>query len=472
MDRTETKTSNIIVMPILANSYADYGLAMYSYYCAFTLRDEGKVVAHEIGHTLGQVMDEYNSYYNWGFPNSSDTNDPETIKWKTLLGFRYTTIFKAANAVNHYTPSSGCLMRYLNWQYCEVCKLSIARRLNNSSFTQSPRNLYVAIPDVTTEHSITPERSEYNDSRINEQNIEKANGHELEFRTIIQNFENKDKPIEMKLKITGADGTVKCEATETVTVPAQSNPDNLDVGLASCSVKIPKEKVTGLTAGDKIEGQVIDKETGEVLATDKTETQTWKNVNISYKIVGEDGDTSKAVDMPLANTAQVPVPQGTNYQIQAPKAVHGYTFVSSSQSGSVTVTDDVNLTYYYKKSAEQPVEPPVEEKEPVITATDRTVEYGSTFNPLEGVSATDGNGQTIELKQGENLQIDSKVDTNTPGTYDVTYTLTHNGKTVTKKITVTVTAKPVDPVDPPVTPEDKAEAWKKTHQQILNKTKV
>lgn len=50
--------------------------------------------------------------------------------------------------------------------------------------------------------------------------------------------------------------------------------------------------------------------------------------------------------------------------------------------------------------------------------------------------------------------------------------MTHNGKTVTKKITVTVTAKPVDPVDPPVTPEDKAEDWKKTHQQILNKTKV
>ncbi|EUJ32194.1 immunoglobulin-like domain-containing protein, partial [Listeria cornellensis] len=75
---------------------------------------------------------------------------------------------------------------------------------------------------------------------------------------------------------------------------------------------------------------------------------------------------------------------------------------------------------------------------PVITASDISLKKGSTFDPLDGVSATDtedGN-VTSQVKVTAN-----NVDTSKVGTYHVTYSVTDSdGNTTTKTITVTVTS--------------------------------
>ena len=83
-----------------------------------------------------------------------------------------------------------------------------------------------------------------------------------------------------------------------------------------------------------------------------------------------------------------------------------------------------------------------EEKEnslPIINASDKTIELGSKFNPLDGVSASDeeDGDLTSKIKVVEN-----KVDVNSIGKYSVSFEITDSGgKSITKSINVTVEAK-------------------------------
>ena len=88
------------------------------------------------------------------------------------------------------------------------------------------------------------------------------------------------------------------------------------------------------------------------------------------------------------------------------------------------------------------------DENPVITATDKTIKVNDTFDPKQGVTATD--------KEDGDLTSSIKVTTNNvdvtkAGTYSVTYEVTDSGKNkVTKTITVTVEAveEPNEPEEP------------------------
>ena len=73
---------------------------------------------------------------------------------------------------------------------------------------------------------------------------------------------------------------------------------------------------------------------------------------------------------------------------------------------------------------------------PVITASNQTIIVGDTFNPLEGVTASDNEDGNIT----KNITVTSNtVNINKAGTYEVVYSVTDSfGETVTKKIQVTV----------------------------------
>ncbi|SHI01227.1 conserved repeat domain-containing protein/fimbrial isopeptide formation D2 domain-containing protein [Clostridium collagenovorans DSM 3089] len=73
---------------------------------------------------------------------------------------------------------------------------------------------------------------------------------------------------------------------------------------------------------------------------------------------------------------------------------------------------------------------------PTINASNQCIHTGSTFNPLDGVTATDCKGNDLTSKI---IVTFNNVDTTKPGVYSVTYSVTDSkGQTTTKTISVKV----------------------------------
>ncbi len=79
---------------------------------------------------------------------------------------------------------------------------------------------------------------------------------------------------------------------------------------------------------------------------------------------------------------------------------------------------------------------------PVINGVDdKSINPDSSFDPMEGVTATDIEDGDFTSDQ---IKVTGSVDTSTPGTYELTYSVTdRSGNTTTVTRTITVTEPPV-----------------------------
>ena len=352
---------------ILSNADGSYGASINSLFSFSANSDEnsnGTAMAHEIAHSIGGLGDEYERYTNK--PNTSDTTDPDTIKWSKLLGFRGVGVTMAGTETA-FAPSRECMMRWLGQPFCEVCKMELARKLNNTDYVSQPVPLYVADPEITIPHSKTGTLDKDSEKyRISKKNITKANQQDLEFRTVVQNMVNQEQHLKIRLRIVAADGaTVKYEKEQDYTIPALSNYYDPDAARESLSVVIPD--VTGLVKGDTLDGEIIDTDTGKVLATDKTAEQSWSTVNLHYELKKQDGTTET---VPRTAVSTVYVPKNSTYSLRNP-ALSGYTFAGSSEdTDEIKVTEDSkDITYYYEEKKNSPEETEAPTATPTATPT-------------------------------------------------------------------------------------------------------
>ena len=340
---------------ILSNTNGDFGASINSLFSFSTNSEDnssGTAMTHEVSHSIGGLGDEYERYTNK--PNTSATSDADSIKWSKLLGFRGIGITMAGTETA-FAPSRECMMRWAGQPFCEVCKMELARKLNNTDYVSCPQKLYVADPEISTPHSRTGTLDRDSEKyRISEKNITKANEKDLEFRTVVQNMVNQEQHLKMSFSIKDANGiTIKYHEEKEFTIPALSNWYDPDAARESLSIVF--SNVSGLVKGDILEGKVIDTDTGKVLATDKTAGQTWNTVNIHYQLKNADG-TSSAI--PDAATAMVYVPANTTYVLRKPD-LSDYTYVGNSvNQDRITVTEaETDVTYYYQKKKDSQVTP-------------------------------------------------------------------------------------------------------------------
>ena len=348
--------ANVATIHVLCNSEGSYGASVNSLFSFSTNsedNEDGMVMAHETAHSIGGLGDEYERYTNK--PNTSDTSNPDTIKWSKMLGFRGIGVTMAGTETA-FAPSRECMMRWLGQPFCEVCKMELARKLNNTDYVSKPAEIYVSNPEISIPHSKTGTLDRDSEKyRISEKNITKANNTDLEFRTVVQNLVNREQHLKMSFQIIGADGkTVKYQEEKTYTIPALSNSYNPDEARESLSIVF--SDVYGLSNGDRLDGKVINVDTGEVLATDKTAEQEWSRVNIHYQVKNADGTSAL---LPCADTATVYVPKNSTYTLRNPE-LSGYILAGNSlNQDELKVTEaDTDITYYYQVKSDQPEETP------------------------------------------------------------------------------------------------------------------
>ena len=342
----------IHILSNYSNEGVSYGASVNRMYSFSTVSDDDTTV-HELSHSIGDLGDEYERYTTKA--NLSDTTNPETIKWKKLLGFRGVGITRAGTETA-FAPGRQCMMRRSGDPFCEVCKLELARHLSDTDYVKNPRPLYVADPEISIPHNLTGTLDQESENfRITEKNITKANGKNLEFRTVVQNTVNREQKLKLAFRILSADGqTVKYQKEQEFIVPPLNSWYRPDDARASLSLVF--ESVQDLVFGDQLEGRVIETETQRVLATDKTAKQAWSTVNVHYVLKDQEG---AGTAVPQTTTAVAHVPTGSDYTLRYPQ-VYGYTCVGSSESkDTVQITgNSKDITYYYQVN-NNPTERPI-----------------------------------------------------------------------------------------------------------------
>lgn len=401
--------ANVGTIHILCNDTGSYGASvnpLFSFSTNSEDNSDGTAMAHEIAHSIGRLGDEYERYTNK--PNMSDTTDPEKIKWSKMLGFRGIGITNAGTDTA-FAPSRECMMRWLGQPFCEVCKMELARKLNNTDYVSKPAALYISDPEVSIAHSKTATLDRDSEKyRITESNITKANDDDLEFRTVVQNMVNKEQHLKMSFRIIGADGiTVKYSEEQEFTIPALTNSYNPDAARESLSIVL--HDVYGLTKGDRLDGKIVDMDTQEVLATDKTANQAWSTVNIHYQLKSEDGTKQ---NIPNTETSIVYVPQNSTYTLRNPELA-GYTCIGNSlDQDKVKITESsMDITYYYQEKNDS-----MEDKDPAEC----------TVNPV--IVPYDSNPHTFDITPGKGVELRYSMNADGPYTIEELPAYTDAGK--------------------------------------------
>ena len=379
---------------MVVNTKSDFGGAYnnreYGFHYFISPSDSyraSKTFAHEFGHGLLGLGDEYSNGYllddkELKSLNLSSVEDPEKIKWRQLLGFRNTYTCRNAYGSKMLVSSYECIMRDTNYQFCEVCRLQGFKRMSQ---LVKDVDLYVATPEVKEYTGAYSKPSDFTDletssyynytynrndrllsgnskSRFNNN----MNGKKIELRTVIQNISDKNaRQLKFKMWIKHSDGSVATDSSgnplqtvQTFDIPVWNDKANFwplgaldhiksdfNSGLKSCSLiyQIPSD--AQLKSGDTVAFQVLD-ENGNVLADDNSETQRYTTVSIQYKF--EDGS-----EIPNTAGGTFTVPYGTKLDLTPAKTLYDYEFIKVDGLNKPIVSDGTVVTYYYKNKNEE-----------------------------------------------------------------------------------------------------------------------
>lgn len=115
---------------VLGNS-TEYGGCGGTYAFASLNSSSNELVVHELGHSFGNLADEYWFPGSLESANKTQNSNPSTIKWKNWVGTNNVGIYPHAESPTWFRPHENCEMRYLDRQFCSVCKETIIEKIHS-----------------------------------------------------------------------------------------------------------------------------------------------------------------------------------------------------------------------------------------------------------------------------------------------------------------------------------------------------
>lgn len=138
-----------IVLVIVNSPY--YGGSGGYYAVSTTNVSSGEVSVHEIGHSFGDLADEYWSGSPWEAPNETQDTNPSSIRWKNWLYDNGIGIYAFSENNSWFRPHQGCKMRMLNVPFCSVCAETLIEKIHslvNPVYSYSPSNSSTLLVDT------------------------------------------------------------------------------------------------------------------------------------------------------------------------------------------------------------------------------------------------------------------------------------------------------------------------------------
>jgi len=132
-----------------------YGGCASTFAVSYNGSEMSEVQAHELGHSLGQLADEYEyagQTYTGSEPSQANiTADPAGSKWQIWHGTQGISSFQGAgyHEFGLYRPRNNCLMRSLGQVLCRVCQENITLITNANTNVVSS-----ATPDTTSQQQV------------------------------------------------------------------------------------------------------------------------------------------------------------------------------------------------------------------------------------------------------------------------------------------------------------------------------
>ncbi|WP_052952034.1 DUF5011 domain-containing protein [Paraclostridium benzoelyticum] len=263
--------------------------------------------------------------------------------------------------------------------------------------------------------------------------------------------------------------------TKFILVTVRSNDKPLIIGADDTSIKEGTlfDPMDGVAAIDTEDGNITKHiKVGGYVNTNKPGTY-----ELTYKVNDKDGNTDTVKRTIIVNPKELhinnlPVINASNKTIKVGDTFNPLTGVTATDKEDGNITKHIKVienTVNTNKAGTYKVVYKVTDSngatttksiavivksndKPVISGADNaSIKEGTSFDSMKGVTATDKEDGNIT----KHIKVTGSVDTNKPGTYELTYTVTDkNGNSTTTKRTITVSPKDEETSNLPEINED------------------
>lgn len=142
---------------VLVNDPTYGGAGGFEYATSYTANPTGSLVAaHEIGHSLVGLWDEYSYGQRWqGSEGPNCALDGDDPPWSAWVGDQDVDAYTPCSYLDHHRPTQwDCMMNTLQDDYCAVCReqavLAIYEHLPRIVLSKSPAETEVRVSEATT----------------------------------------------------------------------------------------------------------------------------------------------------------------------------------------------------------------------------------------------------------------------------------------------------------------------------------
>jgi len=147
------------VVLIMVNS-TKYGGSGGTFSVTSTDPSAALVAVHEIGHSFGNLRDEYYPGASYMIEQANTTKETNStlVRWKNWLGINSTGIYQFSEDRTWHRPHESCKMRFIDSPFCSYCNELIIEKIHsvtNAIYSYTPKPTSLTVTDEKIPFAIT-----------------------------------------------------------------------------------------------------------------------------------------------------------------------------------------------------------------------------------------------------------------------------------------------------------------------------